>query len=218
MALLRSEPGLVPVGSAGSAEEALELVARAAPDIVLVEPLLGTGDGLQLIRRITGGPRVARVVAYTDGGDPALEVALRVAGADGLVDKQAPPEELFEALRTVARGRTAPPPLPPAAPAAVPPAALRAAAARVESDDLALLAMLVDRTPTADVADTLRLDPRRMAPPDHRPRAPPPGGRRGAAPPAAPAPPGGPGHDGAQRPGALRVTRNRVAFQPCRWF
>ena len=154
-ALLRGEPGLVPVGSAGSAEEALEVAARSAPDLVLIEPLLGTGDGLQLIRRIAGAERAPRVVAYTDTGDPALEVALRVAGADGLVDKQAPPEDLFEALRVVAGGRTALPP--------VTPAQLRAAAARVESDDLALLAMLVDRTPTADVADTLRLDRRRMA-------------------------------------------------------
>ncbi len=153
-ALLRAEPGLVPVGSAGTAEEALDLVARAAPDIVLLEPYLGVDDGLQLCRRITGdgGPRV---VAYTEVGDPALEVALRVASADGIVDKQAPPEELFEALRTVARGRTALPPLTPAQ--------LRAAAARVESDDLALLAMLVDRTSTADAAEALRLDRRRVA-------------------------------------------------------
>ena len=43
------------------------------------------------------------------------------------------------------------------------PGQLRAAAARVESDDLALLAMLVDRTPVADVAETLHLDRRRMA-------------------------------------------------------
>ena len=153
--LLRSEPGLVPVGAAGSAEEALDTVARTAPDLVLLEPLLGTGDGLQLIRRITGAEGAPRVVAYTEVGDPALEVALRVAGADGLVDKQAAPNELFEALRTVAGGRTSLP--------LVTPAQLRAAAARVESDDLALLAMLVDRTPADDVADTLRLDPRRMA-------------------------------------------------------
>jgi DNA-binding NarL/FixJ family response regulator len=152
-ALLRSEPGLVPVGSAGTAEEALELVARGAPDIVLLEPHLGVDDGLQLCRRITadGGPRV---VAYTDAGDPALEVALRVACADGVVDKRATPEQLFEALRTVARGRTALPPLTPGQ--------LRAAAARVESDDLALLAMLVDRTPAADVRETLQLDRRRF--------------------------------------------------------
>jgi DNA-binding NarL/FixJ family response regulator len=154
-ALLRGEPGLVPVGSAGTADEALELARRGAPDLVLLEPLLGTGDGLQLIRRITSDDGAPRVVAYTDAGDPALEVALRVAGADGLVDKQAPPEELFEALRVVAAGRTSLPPMTPGQ--------LRAAAARVESDDLALLAMLVDRTPTADVADTLRLDRRRVA-------------------------------------------------------
>ena len=100
MALLRSEPGLVPVGSAGTAEEALELVARTAPDIVLLEPYLGVGDGLQLCRRITadGGPRV---VAYTEASDPALEVALRVACADGIVDKQA---DAGRALRGAARG------------------------------------------------------------------------------------------------------------------
>src|SRR4051794_14804302 len=121
-ALLRGEPGLVPVGSAGSAEEAIEVAARSAPDLVLIEPLLGTGDGLQLIRRIAGAERAPRVVAYTDAGDPALEVALRVAGADGLVDKQAPPEALFEALRIVAGGRTSLPP--------VTPGQLRAAGAR----------------------------------------------------------------------------------------
>ena len=69
-ALLRSEPGLVPVATAGSAEEALEMVARTAPALVLLEPLLGTGDGLQLIRRITGAENAPRVVAYTEVGDP----------------------------------------------------------------------------------------------------------------------------------------------------
>jgi DNA-binding NarL/FixJ family response regulator len=153
VALLRSEPGLVPVGSAGTAEAAVELVARTAPDIVLLEPYLGVDDGLQLCRRLTadGGPRV---VAYTELTDPSLEVALRVACADGIVDKQSAPEELFEALRVVARGRTSLPPLTPGQ--------LRAAAARVESDDFALLAMLLDRTPAAEVRDTLKLDPRRF--------------------------------------------------------
>ena len=94
------------------------------------------------------------MVAYTEASDPALEVALRVACADGVVDKQATPDQLFEALRTVARGRTALPPLTPGQ--------LRAAAARVESDDFALLAMLVNRTPAADVRETLKMDRRRF--------------------------------------------------------
>ncbi|MGH2968718.1 MAG: hypothetical protein ACRDK0_06600, partial [Solirubrobacteraceae bacterium] len=45
----------------------------------------------------------------------------------------------------------------------LPASELDAAAHRVEPDDLALLAMLVDRTPPADVADALRLDHHRVS-------------------------------------------------------
>jgi hypothetical protein len=71
------------------------------------------------------------------------------------VAKEASAEELYEAIRLVARGGTALPPLDRAQ--------LDAAAHRVEPEDLALLAMLVDRTEPAEVAATLRLDRRRMA-------------------------------------------------------
>jgi hypothetical protein len=54
----------------------------------------------------------------------------------------------------VARGGSALPPLDRAQ--------LDAAAHRVDPDDLALLAMLVDRTPPSDVAETLRMDRRRL--------------------------------------------------------
>jgi DNA-binding NarL/FixJ family response regulator len=154
VALMRGEPGLVAVGAAGGGADALKLLARADPDLVLLEPRLGDGDGVQLCRRITAGERAPRVIAYTDTPDPGLALAMRVAGADGLVDKLASAAELFEAVRLVARGETALPP--------VTRQQLDAAAQRVESDDLALLAMLVDRTPPGEVADALRLDRRRM--------------------------------------------------------
>jgi len=77
-----------------------------------------------------------------------------VAGADGLVDKAAAPEELFDAIRVVARGDAALPPLEAHD--------LDAAAHRVDPEDLALLAMLVDGTPPGDVAETLRLDRRKV--------------------------------------------------------
>jgi DNA-binding NarL/FixJ family response regulator len=154
VALLSGEPGLVPVGAVGSAAEALALIERTTPDLVLLEPRACDGDGLQLCRRITGGENGPRVVVYTDGADSGLALAMRVAGADGLIDKLGPPAELFEALRVVARGGTALPP--------VTPEQLAAAADIVDSDDLALLAMLVDRTSPADVADALRLDRRRL--------------------------------------------------------
>ena len=78
----------------------------------------------------------------------------RVAGADGLVDKAAEPAELFEAIRVVARGGSALPPLDREE--------LDAAAHRIDPEDLALLAMLVDGTPAGDVAETLQLDRRRV--------------------------------------------------------
>jgi DNA-binding NarL/FixJ family response regulator len=153
--LLRAEPGLVPVGSAAGVTEAFEMLERTAPDLVVVELRLTDGDGLHLCRRIGALPAPPRIVAYTASPDPTLVLAARVAGADGVVDKAAPPGELYEALRAVARGGTALPP--------ITREQLDEAAHRVEPDDLALLAMLVDRTPQADVAETLRLDRRRLA-------------------------------------------------------
>jgi DNA-binding NarL/FixJ family response regulator len=153
--LLRTEPGLIPVGAAVGAGDGLELVERQRPDVVLLDPQLLDGDGLAVCRRLRATEHPPRVVLYTSVADPTLHLTARVAGADGLVDKSAPPAELFEAIRVVARGGGALPP--------IGRAELDAAAHRVEPDDLALLAMLVDRTSPADVADTLHLDRRKMA-------------------------------------------------------
>src|SRR3954463_12527781 len=152
--LLRTEPGLVPVGAAAGAHDGAELAERLRPDVVLLEPHLLDGDGLGLCRRLRAAAVPPRVVLYATDSDPALGLLARVAGADGLVDKAADPVELFEAIRVVARGGTSLPP--------VEAVELDAAAHRIDPEDLALLAMLVDRTPAAEVADTLHMDRRRM--------------------------------------------------------
>jgi DNA-binding NarL/FixJ family response regulator len=150
--LLRTEPGLVPVGVASGVHDGVELADRLHPDVVLLEPHLVDGDGLGLCRRLRAAADPPSVVLYARDADPMLALLARVAGADGLVDKAAEPAELFEAIRVVARGGVALPPMDADE--------LDAAAHRIEPEDLALLAMLVDRTPTADVADALRLDQR----------------------------------------------------------
>lgn len=153
--LLRAEPGLVPVGAASGAAEAHDLITRERPDVVLLEHHLREGDGIALCRRVRSEPKAPRVILYTTLPDDEVELIARIAGADGIVDKAAPPDQLFEAIRLVARGDTALPPLTRAQ--------LDAAAHRVEPDDLALLAMLVDRTSPADVAETLHMDRGRVA-------------------------------------------------------
>ena len=153
--LLRHEPGLVPVGSASGITGAPELIRRERPDVLLLEHHLRDGDGIALCRRLkTEGDRPA-IVVYTSLPDDEIEILARVAGADGIVDKGAPPPELFEAIRLVARGESALPPLRREQ--------LDRAAHRVDPDDLALLAMLVDRTPPADVAETLHMSRGRVA-------------------------------------------------------
>jgi DNA-binding NarL/FixJ family response regulator len=153
--LLRTEPGLVPVGAATGVRDGAELADRLRPDVVLLEPHLLDGDGLGLCRRLRATPGGPRVLLYHADPDPALGILARVAGAHGLVDKAAEPAALFEAIRVIGRGGTA---LPPTSAEA-----LDAAAHRIDPEDLALLAMLVDGAPAADVADALRLDDRRVA-------------------------------------------------------
>jgi DNA-binding NarL/FixJ family response regulator len=154
--LLRAEPGMIPVGAAAGATDGADVLARERPDVVLLEHHLRDGDGISLCRRLKAeGGRAPRVILYTTLPDDEVELVARIAGADGIVDKAAAPADLFEAIRLVARGETALPPLTREA--------LDAAAHRVEPDDLALLAMLVDRTPAADVAATLHMDRRRVA-------------------------------------------------------
>ncbi|MEA2291567.1 MAG: hypothetical protein QOF17_587 [Solirubrobacteraceae bacterium] len=153
--LLRTEPGLVPVGAAAGAADGVELVERLRPDVVLLEPHILDGDGLGLCRRLRAAQVSPRVLLYTAQPDPALALLARVAGADGLLGKETAPAVLYEAIRAVAHGGSALPP--------VDVSALDAAAHRVEAEDLALLAMLVDRTPPVEVADTLHLDRRRMS-------------------------------------------------------
>jgi DNA-binding NarL/FixJ family response regulator len=148
--MLRTEPGLVPVGVAAAAKDGLELVERQRPDVVLLD-----AGALALVRKLRALEQAPRVVLYAAFEDPALNVTARVAGADGLVSKEAPAEELYAALRAVGRGGTALPPLERVQ--------LDAAAHRVEPEDLALLAMLADRTEPAEVAATLRLNPRKLA-------------------------------------------------------
>jgi DNA-binding NarL/FixJ family response regulator len=152
--LLRTEPGLIPIGAAAGAGDGLELVERLRADVVLLEHHLLDGDGLSLCRRLKALPNAPRVILYTADPEGTLVLLARVACADGLIDKAADPRELFEAIRVVARGGFALPPLEPEH--------LDAAAHAIEPEDLALLAMLADGTTPADAADTLRLDRRNV--------------------------------------------------------
>src|SRR4051794_41866989 len=108
--LLRAEPGLIPVGSANTAQGGADLVQRCRPDVVLVEHHLPDGDGLALTRRLRAHDPAPQVIIYTAEPEPMLGLLARVAGAAGGLHQGGHPAERFEAARLLGpRGGGGPP-------------------------------------------------------------------------------------------------------------
>jgi DNA-binding NarL/FixJ family response regulator len=146
---LRSEPGLVAVGSAESSGDLAPLLYRTRPDVVLLDYHLPGRDGLSICWSIKAGVTAPAVLLYSAYADASLTVPAIVAGADGIVHKSSPSRQLFEAIRAVAAGGTALPP--------VSPDLLELAGGALDPDDLPILGMLVNRTRRRDIADALQL-------------------------------------------------------------
>jgi DNA-binding NarL/FixJ family response regulator len=88
------------VAEAADGVEAIEAVKRAKPDVVLMDIRMPKIDGVEATRRLPG-QRVLIVTTYEL--DEYIVEALR-AGAAGFILKDAPPDELIHAVRTVAAG------------------------------------------------------------------------------------------------------------------
>jgi DNA-binding NarL/FixJ family response regulator len=102
--ILGTAPDFEVVGQAATREEALELVARTQPQILLLDLAFPDGDGISLLRDLKGRHPDLRVVVVTmDHGAETVRQAL-IAGASAYVVKGAHGRELLEAIRAVARG------------------------------------------------------------------------------------------------------------------
>ena len=102
--LLSGEDDIEVVAEASNGIEAVEKAARFAPTVVLMDIRMPELDGLEATRRILAADPEARVLVLTTFDlDEYVYEALR-AGASGFVLKDDPPEQLLEAVRTVASG------------------------------------------------------------------------------------------------------------------
>jgi two-component system invasion response regulator UvrY len=103
--ILSSEIDMEVVGEAASGEEALPLIRKLAPDVVLCDLHLPGISGLEVTERVAhadGGPRVVIVSVLEDG---PLPKRLMEAGASGYLGKGGDATELIRAVREVARGK-----------------------------------------------------------------------------------------------------------------
>ena len=104
--LLEAEPDLDVVGEAGTGAEAVALVTREKPDVVLMDIRMPDGDGLWATEQIVANPGLAGtriVIVTTFELDEYVAQAIR-AGASGFLVKDTEPEELIRAVRVVAGG------------------------------------------------------------------------------------------------------------------
>ncbi len=103
-ALLDLEDDLQTVGDAADAEEAVRRAAELRPDVCLMDIQMPGDDGILAARRVREISPETRVLIVTTFARPGYLRAALDAGAGGFIVKDAPPEQLADAVRRVHAG------------------------------------------------------------------------------------------------------------------
>lgn len=104
--LLEFETSIEVVGQAGGGEEALAIVQKCNPAVVLVDARMPGMSGVELVQRLTADhPGTAAVILTTFDDNETIFGGLR-AGARGYLLKDTSPEELVAAIHRAGRGET----------------------------------------------------------------------------------------------------------------
>src|SRR4029450_4004375 len=104
--IVNTQDDMQVVGEASDGREAIELAAPLRPDVVLMDIRMPHLDGLEATRQLSSDQALAAtrlLILTTFDLDAYVYEALR-AGASGFLLKDAPPEQLVDAIRIVARG------------------------------------------------------------------------------------------------------------------
>lgn len=103
--LLETDPDIAVVGEAANGVEALDLVKRLRPQIIILDLMMPAPDGLEVTRRLTRLKSATRVIVLTMYGDAAFLLDALKSGAAAFVVKESCGTELLLAIREVAAGR-----------------------------------------------------------------------------------------------------------------
>lgn len=104
-ALLGRRSGIEVVGQASNGEDALETIQQLDPDVVLMDIRMPGMGGVEATRQLTArGSRAAVIILTTFQDDENVFSGIS-AGAKGYLLKDAPPDTIVEAIRTVAEGK-----------------------------------------------------------------------------------------------------------------
>ncbi|MDI3243074.1 response regulator transcription factor [Arthrobacter sp. AL08] len=105
--LLGTQPGIEVVAEAASGEEALVLVERHGPAVVMMDLAMGAGmDGIEAIKALRRRNSRQAILVFTTYDSDADIVRAVDAGAMGYLLKDASPEEIFAAVRGAVQGKS----------------------------------------------------------------------------------------------------------------
>jgi two-component system, NarL family, response regulator DesR len=103
-AMLSIESDIEVVAEVGSGDEVVPAARRTSPDVALLDVQMPGKDGLTAAAELRKAMPSCRVVVCTTFGRPGYLSRAMAAGAAGFVVKDAPPEQLVEAVRRVHAG------------------------------------------------------------------------------------------------------------------
>lgn len=98
---------MVLVGEAQDGEEALRLASTMQPDVILMDLIMPKVNGVEATRAIVQQLPAVKILALTSYKEKELVQGILRAGATGYLLKDVTADELAEAIRNVALGRTA---------------------------------------------------------------------------------------------------------------
>ena len=102
-ALLRNEPAFELIGEASDGLQAVEIVEKHKPDILLLDLRSPRLHGIEVLRQLREQHKTRVVVVSMHSDEPYVVEALK-NGVSGYVLKDCPPAELIQAIRTAAGG------------------------------------------------------------------------------------------------------------------
>jgi len=101
-----SNQGITVTASTRDGSEALRKIEQTKPSVAVLDARMPRVSGLDVLRALTQANSPTRVILYTGYGDDALLSDALDAGVGGVIDKEAPLDDLVRAIKIVAEGGT----------------------------------------------------------------------------------------------------------------
>jgi DNA-binding NarL/FixJ family response regulator len=105
-AVLERQPEMAVVGEASSGHEAIALVPKLAPDVVVMDVTMPGLNGIDATRKLIGEWPGLKIIGLSMNSDRRYVLAMFEAGAVGYLLKNAASDELIQAIQAIGRSQT----------------------------------------------------------------------------------------------------------------